>query len=367
MFNHELLKKNYESGIKTHQALVYTQKKVCKLQAEVSEVKEQNRLQALASTRQELLLQAILSHVSGGANLPFASNGVNDAATALANATPTQFNHTHDAHDDSNDDSNTVPDATELDMTGELQLGTSKERTTLGGVETVSIVSPAAAASSTKKTTSNQGKNKEHSGKKRSAGAGGDAIAPPAKKKKPQQDAFAVMFRGEKIQSCKSGLENYHKITIKNLVSEVIHKRLPVTAVGERNPLKLDKMASQVRLKLRRTLNFISDNCETEDEYRWWSCRIPPQPANASQEKIAERKAKAVAIGTALEKRCLEWVNGEGKSLNSEGKYQGDVPRKDFTTGKLQSHIDSACPDVKDQWSEAAMASIDSKKRTAAA
>ena len=364
MFNHELLKKNYESGIKTHQALVYTQKKVCKLQDEVSEIKEQNRLQALASTRQELLLQAILSHVTGGINDPFASNGVNDAATALANATPTQFDHTHDAHDDGTDDSNTVPDAMELDMTGELQLGTSKERTT-GGVETVSIVSLAAAASSTKKTTSNQGKNKEHSGKKRSAGAGGDGIAPPAKKKK--RDAFAVMVRSEAIASCPSGLEKYPKMTIKNLVSEVIHKRLPVTAVGERNPLKLDKMASQVRLKLRRTLNFISDNCETEDEYRWWSSRIPPQPTNASQEQIAERKAKAVAIGTALEKRCLEWVNGEGKSLNKEGKYQGDVPRKDFDTGKLQSRIDSACQVVKDQWIESATASINSKKRTAAA
>ena len=124
---------------------------------------EASRRQEEASRRQELLLQAILRHVSGGGNsqvnLPFASNGVNDAATAPTTATPTQFNHTHD---DSNDDSNKDADAVKLDMNGELQLGTSEERTNSGGVEIVSIVSPAAAASSTKKTTSNQGKNNQH-------------------------------------------------------------------------------------------------------------------------------------------------------------------------------------------------------------
>ena len=370
MFNHELLKKNYESGIKTHQALVYTQKKVCKLENRMGTLEEQNRQLVEANRRQELLLEAILRSVSGGGNsqvtLPLAPTNVgNDAVTPPTTATSTQFKH---IHDNSNDNSDNDGDAMELDLNGELEVGGIIEGRNAGGVEIVSIVSPAAAAtSSNKKTASIQGKNnRERNSNKRSAWAVGDGSTPSAAKK-PRQNAYALMDKGRRVQACKSGLDNYSKKKITALVVQVIHKRLPVTATNELNPLRLEKTSSQVKPKLRRLLNFISDMCETEEEYKWWSSRIPPLPANASREKLDERSAKAKAIGAAIEERCLAWVNGVGKRVNKkEGKLPIDVKSDKFNCGILQSRIDFAA-DVKDQWSETRMTAIASKKRTATA
>ncbi len=371
MFNHELLKKNYESGINTHRALVrtqralvHTQKKVCKFEKTLGEVLDQNTVLLQRSKRTDTLLEAILKVVSGGSNseinLLLANHGATDAPAPPpppTTATIPQINHAHDDDDDDDDD----VDAMELDMGDEtVTLGWRRKETDRDDVEIVSIVSPAAAAESTMKTSNNQGKNMNIFSRttKKRAGAVGDGSTSSGSKKKKVRTVNEALNFGSKIQACKSGLENYKGLDISAIVSEVIDRRLPVTQSGVANPLRLEKGASQVKAKLRRLLNFISDNCESEEEFRWWSGQVPPLPATASSEQQQERRATVEAIGAAIEKRCLQWVNGDGR-----GKNKKDVTKENFNAGTLQSRIDASPKAVKDQWIEERTGAINGKRR----
>ena len=194
------------------------------------------------------------------------------------------------------------------------------------------IVSPAAVTA-----PSNTGKTNKGN-KKRKAAAGGMRASSGANKLSGYDKMVGKMIKGSKMAARFSGLEDYPSKKVEAFLKEVMRKRLPVTALAEGNPLRVDKANmkswSTVKAKLRRLLNFVTYNCITEEEFKCWSSQLPILEADVPQSIMDERNKRTDAVAKALAGRCVTWW-----SKRANRKADGKLPV--CTTGSLQSKIDS--------------------------
>ena len=214
------------------------------------------------------------------------------------------------------------------------------------------IVSPAAAPA-----PPNSGKTNTGNKKRKAEAVGGMRASSIANKRSGYDTMTDKMMKGSKMAARQSGLEQYSSKKIEAFLKEVMRKRLPVTALAERNPLRVDEKSMKswgtVKPKLRRLLNFVTDNCITEEEFKCWSSQLPLLEADVAQSIMDERNKRTDAVAKALAGRCVTWW-----SKRANRKADGKLPV--CTTGSLQSKIDQLSKDDKEPYDD--MNHLNSKK-----
>ena len=268
---------------------------------------------------------------------------------------PIQVNNTHDNDsDNSNDDDELVV----MTVGDEIRLERNERPTRHHEIllDDAQIVSPAAEIAAMNRTKT--GKNNTTNNNKRTAAAGG--MMASASRKKPRSDGLAKLMKGARVAALGSGLEDYNARQVEALLKEIMRKRLPVTAIGEDNPLRVDKGSVTVKTwstrkkQLRRLLNFVTSVCITEEEFKCWSSGLPVLEADAPQDVTDERHKRTDAIAKALAGRCITWWKKRATPAKN-GEYRVCL------AGSLQSHIDKLTEKEKKAYDD--MNQINNKRR----
>ena len=302
------------------------------------------------------LTKAILTAMSDGsldaATARSMIEGVETHAAAnlpLTPASPIQLNN---RHDDTHNDQSFDEQLMEQRIREEIEL----EKNCRGICNNVRgdarIVSPAAAPA-----PPNSGKTNTGNKKRKAEAVGGMRASSIANKRSGYDTMTDKMMKGSKMAARQSGLEQYSSKKIEAFLKEVMRKRLPVTALAERNPLRVDEKSMKswgtVKPKLRRLLNFVTDNCITEEEFKCWSSQLPLLEADVAQSIMDERNKRTDAVAKALAGRCVTWW--KERANRKKGKF---LP---CTAGSLQSKIDCLSKEDKKAYDD--MNQLNTKKR----
>ena len=205
-----------------------------------------------------------------------------------------------------------------------------------GGMQTVSP------------TTSPEQPRHQEKGKKR-AGSSGDGRHIPAGKRRKSNgvsDVFKEMNRGQQMQAAPSGLEGYSKMKIFEFVTAVASKRLQgIINPSDSNPLRLEaKETSKINVKLWRMLNFLTDNCETEEELKIWTGKYNVLSANADTAAREALDARIALVAKALSRRAEEWLDSVGclKKMDTCGTLRSRIEtfKTELNKKKLQCKWD---------------------------
>ena len=343
MYQHEIISATYDKA-------TYTQKKVCKLE------------ELLTATNEKLdrFMKAVLTAVSQGsldaatAAAILEGQVANGANLPLTTPSPIHFNNTSDNHNDDSDDEHEL---VEMTVGDEIRLETNQRPTRDDVLGDVEIVSPAAAATATSRNIGKKTKTSSES-TKRKAAAGGMMESLRGTKQR-RANGIAKIMKGAKVAASFSGLEDYNLRDIEVLLKEIMRKRLPVTALGEENPLKIEKGSSKSwsakKCKLRRMLNFVTNTCITQEEFKCWSGGLPILEADVPQAVRDERNRRTDAVAKAVAGRCVTWWKTRGVKKTKEGKWPT------CTAGSLQSKIDQLSETDKKPYDD--MSQINNKKR----
>ncbi len=154
-------------------------------------------------------------------------------------------------------------------------------------------------------------------GKKRDRSLGDGRRIPgqQAKRKKSETNGlFKELGRGQQMQAAPSGLEGYGKMKLYEFITVVATKRLQgIINPSDSNPLRLaTKEAATMTAKLWRMLNFLTDNCKTEEEFQIWTGKYNVLPANADRAAREALDARIASVAKALSRRAEEWLDSIG-------------------------------------------------------
>ena len=305
------------------------------------------------------LTKAILTAMAEGSLDAATANsliqGVETHATANLPLTPASPIQLTNRHDDTHNDQIFDEQLMEQRIREEIELEKNRRGIPNNVRGDARIVSPAAALAPPNSGKTNTGNKK----RKATEAAGGMRASSRANTHSGYDMMTEKMRKGSKMAARKSGLELYSSKKIEAFLKEVMRKRLPVTALGERNPLRVDERSMKswgtVKPKLRRLLNFVTDNCITENEFKCWSSQLPPLEADVAQSITDERNKRTDAVAKALAGRCVTWWK-ERATIKKNGKYA------DCKTGSLQNHIDNLSKEDKKAYDD--MNQLNTKKRT---
>jgi len=212
-------------------------------------------------------------------------------------------------------------------------------------------------------TTSPEQQRHQGKGKKRDGSSGDGRHIPTAKRAKSNgaNEMFKELGRGQSMQSAPSGLEGYAKMKLYDFITVVATKRLQgVVNPADSNPLRLgSKENTKVISKLWRMLNFLTDNCDTEEEYKIWAGRYNVLPANADRAAREGLDARIALVAKALSKRAEEWLDSVGckKNLDICGTLRSRI--ETFKSGLNKEKIEC-------KWDRRKALQIRSRKRMSA-